>query len=145
MVSTDKVYNAIVNWSGGKDSSLCLYKILNRKKFNVKYLLTTLNSGYNRISMHGVRNKLLELQSISIGIPVHRVMVPDNTDMNMYNEIMDKAISKLLEENIEVSIFGDIFLEDLRKYREEQLRKLNMKTHFPLWKIPTKDLMNEFS
>ncbi|MBS4064678.1 MAG: diphthine--ammonia ligase [Chitinophagaceae bacterium] len=135
---------AVFNWSGGKDSTLALHRVLAEKRFDVKYLLTTLSEQYRRISMHGVREDLLEQQAASIGIPLKKIYLPENASMENYNQVMKKVMLELKEEGIEHAIFGDIFLEDLKKYREEQLKQVGYTAHFPLWKQNSKDLLNEF-
>lgn len=135
---------AVFNWSGGKDSTLALHRVLAEKKFAVKYLLTTLSEKYQRISMHGVREELLEQQAASVGIPLKKIYLPENASMVSYNEIMETVLHELKKENIHDAIFGDIFLEDLKKYREEQLSKIGFTAHFPLWKENSKNLLNEF-
>jgi uncharacterized protein (TIGR00290 family) len=135
---------AIFNWSGGKDSTLALHRVLAEKKFDVKYLLTTLSEKYQRISMHGVREALLEEQAASIGIPLKKIYLPEHASMITYNEIMEQTMKEIASENIHDAIFGDIFLEDLKKYREEQLSKVGFTAHFPLWKENSKALLNEF-
>ena len=133
-----------MNWSGGKDSSLCLYKILKENKYDVNYLLTSVNKAHNRISMHGVRTELLREQATSIGIPLKLIELPEQPDMAEYEKEMEKKVKKISDEGIRHTVFGDIFLEDLRKYREEKLRPLGIEAVFPLWKIPTGELMEEF-
>lgn len=136
--------NAYMNWSGGKDSALCLHKIMKSRVFEVKYLLTSINKAYDRISMHGVRTELLRKQAASIGIPLKLIELPEQPDMDEYEQEMERKVKEITKEGIEHTIFGDIFLEDLKKYREEKLHPLGIKAHFPLWKISTKELMNEF-
>lgn len=135
---------AIFNWSGGKDSTLALHRVLKEKQWDVKYLLTTLSEKYKRISMHGVREALLEQQAAAIGIPLKKIYLPENASMITYNQIMEKVWRELEAENIRDAIFGDIFLEDLKKYREEQLGKIGFTAHFPLWKENSAALLNEF-
>jgi uncharacterized protein (TIGR00290 family) len=135
---------AYINWSGGKDSALCLYKVLKEDKVQVRYLLTSINKVHGRISMHGVRTDLLRKQAASIGIPLKTIELPEQPDMAEYERIMTAKVKELLNEGIHHTIFGDIFLEDLRKYREDQLRSLGITASFPLWKISTKELMDEF-
>lgn len=134
----------LFNWSGGKDSALCLYKIMQAQQYDVACLLTTVNEQYQRISMHGVRVDLLEAQAKSIGIPLIKVPLPELPTMEVYESIMENVLANLKEQGISTSIFGDIFLEDLRQYRENKLSALNIKTIFPLWKIPTHKLIREF-
>ncbi len=135
---------AIFNWSGGKDSSLALYHVLRAKAYDVRYLVTSVNAKFNRISMHGVREELLTLQAQSIGIPLHKLMVPEMPTMEIYNELMEQTLKKLKAEGIDYSIFGDIFLEDLKKYREERLARVDIKGAFPIWKRPSLELAQEF-
>jgi len=134
----------IFNWSGGKDSALALYKLKQGKEFNVKYLLTTLNAEYKRISMHGVRQELLQQQAASIGLPLVECFLPEKATCNDYNSMMRETLMNFIVEGIHYSAFGDIFLEDLRQYRENQLDKIGMKAIFPLWKRNTIEIANEF-
>ena len=134
---------AIFYWSGGKDSSYCLDKVLTEKLFDVKYLLTTVNDKFKRISMHGVREKLLDDQAESIGIPLLKVRVAEGTNSE-YEKQIEAALLKVKSEGISNVIFGDIFLEDLRIYREDKLAKMVMKGIFPLWKMDTTNLINDF-
>jgi uncharacterized protein (TIGR00290 family) len=136
--------NAYMNWSGGKDSSLCLHKILKENKYRVNFLLTSINKYHNRISMHGVRTELLRQQADSIGIPLKLIELPEQPDMAEYETEMEKKVKEISGEGIQHAIFGDIFLEDLKKYRENKLNPFEIKTVFPLWKIPTEELMKEF-
>ena len=134
---------AIFCWSGGKDSAYCLNKVLAEKSFDVKYLLTTLNGKFKRISMHGVREELLDAQTESIGIPLLKVKLAGGTNSE-YEKRMEEVLLKAKSEGINSVIFGDIFLEDLRKYREDNLAKVGMKGIFPIWKMGTADLMDDF-
>lgn len=134
----------IFNWSGGKDSALALYHCLKDPNLDIRYLLTTVNDSANRISMHGVREELLISQAESIGIPLYQIRLPEMPGMEEYNEIMGKHLQKFKNEGITHSIFGDIFLEDLKKYREERLSEAGLKAIFPLWKRDTTALINEF-
>jgi uncharacterized protein (TIGR00290 family) len=135
---------AIFNWSGGKDSALALHKVIVSGEYDVKYLLTTVSSGFKRIIQHGVREELLEAQAESIGIPLHKLFLPENPDMEIYNSVIRESLMKFKEENIHTGIFGDIFLEDLRKYREEKLAEVNVNAVFPLWKMNTHELIKNF-
>lgn len=135
---------AIFNWSGGKDSALALHKVIVSGEYDVKYLLTTVSSGFKRIIQHGVREELLEAQAGSIEIPLHKLFLPENPDMEIYNSAIRESLMKFKEEYIHTGIFGDIFLEDLRKYREEKLAEVNVNAVFPLWKMNTHDLIKNF-
>ncbi len=135
---------AYFNWSGGKDSTLALYKVLQSKQFDIRYLLTTLNAEADRISMHGVRSELLAKQAQSLGIPAKKIHLPASSDMQAYETVMNEAIAELKSEGLFDCIFGDIFLEDLRVYREQKLHEVAISAHFPLWKQDTAELVREF-
>lgn len=135
---------AIFNWSSGKDSALCLYKIMQSKQYDIMCLLTSINKQFQRISMHGVRVELLEAQAASIGLSLLKVEIPEMPTMEVYDNTMEKVLNDLKIEGATASIFGDIFLEDLRTYREERLSAINLKGIFPLWKIASEELVNEF-
>jgi uncharacterized protein (TIGR00290 family) len=134
----------IFNWSGGKDSSLALYHCLQNPELDIKYLVTSINDSVNRISMHGVRYALLLEQAKAIGIPLYEIRLPEMPTMSAYDEIIKLHLDKLKAEGITHSIFGDIFLEDLKKYREDRLAEVGLKAIFPLWKRDTQELMTEF-
>lgn len=138
------VHKSVFNWSGGKDSALALYYTQQNKNLQIDLLLTSVNSKYRRVSMHGVREELLEAQSENLGIPLQKIMLPDEPSMDEYNRIMGATMKKLKEQRFSDSIFGDIFLEDLRKYREEKSAKAGFKAHFPIWKRNTTELVHEF-
>ena len=135
---------AIFNWSGGKDSALALYRVLQEEDYKVEKLLTSVNTNHQRISMHGVRETLLEEQATSIGIPLQKVQLPEQLDMKDYNQLMKKMMMELKKQGFGYSIFGDIFLEDLKKYREEQLNSQGFLARFPIWKEDTRELIQEF-
>jgi len=136
--------NAFMNWSGGKDSALCLYKALQLKQYNIQCLLTNVNASHNRISMHGVRRSLLEAQAASIGIPLQTIELPEQPTMQEYEEMITKKLNELKSSGCSKAIFGDIFLQDLKNYREQKLKQLNINCIFPLWKIDTTELIKEF-
>ncbi|MDI9358025.1 MAG: diphthine--ammonia ligase [Phycisphaerales bacterium] len=135
---------AIFNWSGGKDSSIALYKTIKENQLDVMCLLTSISKQYQRISMHGVRMDLLDKQANCIGLPLIKVEIPEMPTMEVYEDAMAEVLKKLINKGASVSIFGDIFLDDLKKYREDKLAELNLKGSFPLWKLPTKILLKEF-
>jgi uncharacterized protein (TIGR00290 family) len=139
-----KPFKAIFNWSSGKDSALSLYKILQNPDYKIEYLLTSVNEQFQRISMHGVRVKLLEAQAKSLGLPLKIMQIPEMPTMEVYETVMMQTLTELKKEGITHSVFGDIFLEDLRKYREDQLSKIGFEGVFPIWKIPSKELIDEF-
>ncbi len=135
---------AIMNWSGGKDSSLALWHLLNEKEIAVNALLTTVNAANNRISMHGVRTSLLHMQAESIGIPLRKVMLPEMPSMSVYDEVMRNTMEALKAEGITHSIFGDIFLEDLKAYRDSKLAEAGLQGVYPLWKKDSRELIRQF-
>ena len=135
---------AIFNWSSGKDSALALYKVLQNSEFEIACLLTSVNQQLQRISMHGVRVELLEQQAKSLGLPLEIMQIPEIPTMEAYENVMNETLTKLKNQGVTHSIFGDILLEDLRKYREDQLAKIGFEAIFPLWQIPTTDLIQEF-
>jgi uncharacterized protein (TIGR00290 family) len=137
-------YKSFFNWSGGKDSSLALYHALNDKSYSVEKLLTNVNNQYRRVSMHGVREELLEQQAASIGISLQKLILPDQPSMSEYEEQMVQTLRQLQKEKFTHSLFGDIFLEDLKTYRELQLAKVQITAVFPLWKRDTTKLIHEF-
>lgn len=132
----------VLSWSGGKDSSLALHYML-EQGVEVKYLLTTLSSENQRISMHGVREDLLDRQSVACGIPLIKMWVGEKSNI-AYEKAMGDKLKELKNKGINIVVFGDIFLEDLREYRESRIKKAGMKAVFPLWKKNTNELMNEF-
>lgn len=132
------------NWSGGKDSALGLYHTQQDSSLQVSALFTSVNAAHNRVSMHGVRRELLEAQAHSIGLPLYTAELPEIPGMSDYERIMEKGVTQLRNEGYEAAIFGDIFLEDLKRYREEQLAKMNMPCIFPLWQKDTRQLVQEF-
>ncbi|MXO04319.1 diphthine--ammonia ligase [Flavobacterium sp. HBTb2-11-1] len=135
---------ALFNWSSGKDSALALYKTLQNTDFKIECLLTSVNQQYQRISMHGIRVELLHQQAQSIGIPLKILEVPEMPTMEVYEKVMTETLTELKQKGITHSIFGDIFLEDLRQYRQNQLAKIGLTGVFPIWKIPTQNLIQEF-
>jgi len=139
-----KPFKAIFNWSSGKDSALSLYKILQNPDYKIEYLLTSVNEQFQRISMHGVRVELLEAQAKSIDLPLKIMQIPEMPTMEVYETVMMQTLTELQKNGITHSVFGDIFLEDLRKYREDQLAKIGFEGVFPIWKIPSKELIDEF-
>ena len=132
------------NWSGGKDSTLALHKILEEGKYDVKYLLTTANQDHHRVAMHGVRLELMQEQANSLGIPLVIIKYSSSATMEEYENAMSKGIQPILGEGIRTAIFGDIFLEDLKEYRVKKLLEIGVEAVFPLWKINTSELINEF-
>ena len=131
-------------WSGGKDSAMALHQLKNNNSYKVSALLTTITKDYDRISMHGVRRKLLEEQAEAIGIPLVKVYISRNASNDEYEKKMEKKLTKYKKMGVSSVVFGDIFLEDIRKYREKNLSKIDMKGIFPLWEKDTTELAHTF-
>ena len=134
----------LLSWSGGKDSSLALYEIQKANTHNVAALLTTITEDYDRISMHGVRRALLEQQAEALGIPLKKVFIPKDSTNAIYESRMRALLEEGLREGIDTVAFGDIFLEDLKLYREKNLAQLGMKGLFPIWKRDSAELAHTF-
>jgi uncharacterized protein (TIGR00290 family) len=134
---------AIFCWSGGKDSSFALYKILQSAEYEVVALFTTINENFKRVSMHGVREELIELQAAHIGIPLIKMYVKTGSNEE-YERNMETFLLTQKEKGVDYVVFGDIFLEDLRAYRDKNLEKVKMKGIYPLWKMDTSKLAHEF-
>lgn len=132
------------NWSSGKDSALALYYLLRDKRYSVEYLLTNINRHHDRVSMHGLRTLLLQRQLDAAGIDYGWLELPEIVSHDEYEARMSQKVIELKDEGFEYAGFGDIFLEDLRTYREQQLDKWGMKTLFPLWGRNTRELTDEF-
>ncbi|MET1260562.1 ATP-binding protein [Flagellimonas sp. DF-77] len=130
------------NWSTGKDSALALYRLLQDQELSIDRLLTTVNRHHDRVSMHGLRRELLLDQVAALGIDHDTVELPENPTMEAYNALMGATVAELKAAGYTDCGFGDIFLEDLRQYRERQLT--GIQCHFPLWKRDTRDLFLEF-
>lgn len=132
-------------WSGGKDSALALYEILNSgNHYSVASLLTTVTEDYDRISMHGVRTVLLEQQSTALKLPLKKVLITKDATNDDFEVKMGDVLQGFKNQGVTAVVFGDIFLEDLRKYREDNLAKLDMNAIFPLWKTNSKLLAHSF-
>jgi uncharacterized protein (TIGR00290 family) len=123
---------------------MALHALLQRSDVHVVALLTTVTEGYERISMHGVRRQLLELQARSLGLPLHEVRIPPQCVNPIYEARMEEALRVYLERGVRRVAFGDIFLEDLRAYRERKLALIGMTPLFPIWKRDTRELIRSF-
>ncbi len=134
---TEKV---LFTWSGGKDSAMALYELQMVHGYEISSLLTTITEDYDRISMHGVRRILLEQQAESLGLPVEKIYITKNSSSEEYEAKMRGKLMHYQSRGVLSVVFGDIFLEELRKYREENLSKIGMKPLFPIWKRDTAEL-----
>lgn len=133
-----------MNWSSGKDSALALFYLLHGNQFEVLKLLTSVNTQFDRISMHGVRHSLLQKQAAAIRIPLDILAIPGEVSMEDYNQLMKQKMNSLIEEGISHAAFGDLALEDLKLYREQKLAEVGMTAVFPLWKKDTNQTVREF-
>jgi uncharacterized protein (TIGR00290 family) len=130
-------------WSSGKDSAWALHTIRLQKEIEVVALLTTVNSTHQRVAMHAVRESLLELQVAAAGLPLVKVSIPAPCANAIYEQAMSEAMARARAEEVRHVIFGDLFLEDIRAYRESQLAACGMTPVFPLWCTDTRQLANE--
>lgn len=130
-------------WSGGKDSAFALHRLMQNEAFEVVSLLTTCSEEPQLVSMHGVRLELVDAQARAIGLLLDKVFVGESSNEE-YNRKMAQAQLRLKEQGVTAIGFGDIFLEDLRVWREEQLRCVGLAAVFPLWKIDGQQLLRDF-
>ncbi len=131
-------------WSGGKDSCMALHELRRDSRVEVAALLTTVTEKYDRISMHGVRRVLLERQAVALGLPLQIVTIPPACVNADYEARMGAALAQWKARGVRRVVFGDIFLQDLREYREQNLARIGMEAIFPLWLRPTDRLVHEF-
>jgi len=136
--------NVLVSWSGGKDSCLALYEIQKAQQHKVCALLTTITGDYDRISMHGVRRVLLERQAESLGLPLRPVIIGKSASNEEYETKMLDAISSYADRHIDSIVFGDLFLEDIKLYRDQFLARHNLRGIYPIWQRNTAELIREF-
>jgi uncharacterized protein (TIGR00290 family) len=134
---------ALLSWSSGKDSAWALYVLRQDPAVEVVGLLSVLNERYNRVSMHSTRADLLCQQAEAAGVPLHMINLPDPCTNERYDEIMGAFVAGLSAEGTECIAFGDLFLEDLRQYREKQLKGTGIDALFPLWGFPTIELAEQ--
>jgi uncharacterized protein (TIGR00290 family) len=130
-------------WSGGKDSSYALWRLLQDDRYEVVGLLTTLTDTYDRISMHGVRRELLDAQARALGLPVYAVYIPVVASNEQYEEAMGSAVQSVLADGVRACAFGDLYLEDVRAYRERMLSGTGIQPLFPLWGEDTTKLARQ--
>lgn len=134
----------VLSWSGGKDSALALHTLKRDARYQVVGLLTSVNEHYGRISMHGVREALLDVQAESLGLPLYKIHLSQHPSNEEYEQKMHATLAGFKDRGIRDVAFGDLFLEDIRRYRMDHMRKINMKSVFPLWHRPTHELAQEF-
>ncbi len=134
----------LFSWSGGKDSAMALYELRKSADYEIAALLTTVTDGYDRISMHGVRRALLERQAAALGLPLEKILITPNATNAEYETQLRAMLEKYLARGVGAVAFGDIFLEDLRKYREDNLAQIGMRGIFPIWKRDSTELAHSF-
>ncbi len=132
------------SWSGGKDSCMTLAEILRDETRSVAALLTTVTEGYERVSMHGVRLAVVQQQADALGLPLDVVYIPQNASNEMYESRMEAAFARFHQAGVTTIAFGDLFLADIRQYREQWLARTGMQPIFPIWNRNTRELACEF-
>jgi uncharacterized protein (TIGR00290 family) len=130
-------------WSSGKDSAWALHTVRQSVEFEVVALLTTVNQTYSRVAMHAVRESLLEMQADAAGLPLIKVPIPSACTNEIYEQAMSAAMMRAKADGVTHVIFGDLFLEDVRAYREKQLARCDVTPVFPLWGRDTRQLAEE--
>jgi len=133
----------LVSWSSGKDSAWALHLLRQRRDIEVVGLFTTITAEYHRVTMHAVRLELVRRQAAAAGLPLHLIEIPSPCSDEQYGEIMRGFIDETQARSIQNIAFGDLFLEEVRSYRETRLRESGIKAIFPLWKLPTEQLARE--
>ena len=131
-------------WSGGKDSALALNRMLRDDRYEIVSLLTTCNEHFQRVSMHGVRLELLDRQARAIGLPLEKIFVSRLGSNEEYQQKMSACLTAHKARGVTGCVFGDIFLEDLKRWREANLATVGLRGIFPLWKNDTRELLREF-
>lgn len=133
----------VVSWSGGKDACMALREVLARG-YRVEALITTVAEGFDRVSVHGVRRALLRHQAEALGLPLHEVFIPQKATNAEYEARMGEALAGYAERGVRSAVFGDLFLRDIREYRERLLAEVGMRGLFPLWESDTSALIRHF-
>ena len=138
----------VFSWSGGKDSALALYELQKSDRYEIVALLTTVAEEHRRVSHHGVREQLLQMQAEAAGLPLDTLYLPASPSspctFEQYEELMGRTMAKYRDADVLLSAHGDVFLEDLREYREKNLAKVGMKALFPIWRRDTTELIRTF-
>jgi uncharacterized protein (TIGR00290 family) len=134
----------VLSWSGGKDSSMAAYQLLASQKFEIAALMTTVTEDFDRISMHGVRRELLEQQAESLAIPLYKIMIPKECPNEIYEARMREGFAHFKAQGITNIAFGDLFLADVKQYRDERLAQAGMVGIYPIWLRDTDELVRSF-
>jgi uncharacterized protein (TIGR00290 family) len=133
----------LLSWSSGKDSAWSLHRLLRQPEWKISGLLTTFNEAFDRVAMHAVRRELVEQQVQAVGLPLWNVPLPWPCSNAEYEQIMADVCCRAVADGITAIAFGDLFLRDIREYRERQLQGTSLEPVFPLWELPTADLACE--
>jgi uncharacterized protein (TIGR00290 family) len=133
----------LLSWSSGKDSAWALHILRRQGQCEVAGLLTTFNEAFNRVAMHAVRRHLVEKQAAAAAVPLWPVLLPWPCSNQQYESLMAEACTRAVASGIEGIAFGDLFLEDVRRYRENHLQGTGLEPIFPVWGLPTRDLAQE--
>ena len=141
--SPSRLKRVALSWSSGKDSAWSLHLLRQDPEIEVVALVTTLNEQFDRVAMHAVRRELLELQAESLGVPLWTVLLPWPCSNDEYEARMRALCTRAINEGVEAMAFGDLFLADIRTYREKQLAGTGLEPFFPVWQIPTRQLAAE--
>lgn len=134
---------AVVAWSSGKDAAYALHEVRGKSLAEVVGILTTVTDAYGRVSMHGVRDQVLDLQAAALDLPCTKVRIPSPCTDEQYGLLMGEALAPLARDGVTHVVFGDLFLEDVRAYREQNLARAGMQALFPLWHLDTRELARE--
>jgi uncharacterized protein (TIGR00290 family) len=133
----------LLSWSSGKDSAWSLHRLRADDRYEVAGLLTTISSAHDRVAMHAVRRTLLEQQAAAASLPLHVIEIPSPCSNEEYEAVMSAAMRGAIASGVECIAFGDLFLEDVRAYREEKLAPTGVRPIFPLWGSETRELARE--
>ncbi|MFZ0200969.1 MAG: ATP-binding protein [Candidatus Sulfotelmatobacter sp.] len=134
---------ALVSWSSGKDSAWTLHVLRQSNDYEIVGLLSTINLAFDRVAMHGVRRDLVEAQAAAAGLALWKVPLPWPCSNEEYEAAMSAVCARAIDAGIQAIAFGDLFLEDVRQYREERMRGLNLTPVFPLWELDTRRLIQD--
>jgi uncharacterized protein (TIGR00290 family) len=146
---SDRIENAVpggilLSWSGGKDSCMALAELAKERPRRVAGLLTTITREYDRVSMHGVRRELVERQAESLGYPLYPVFLSRGANNAEYESRTKEALAQFLKQRVTAIAFGDLFLRDIRAYRERLMKEVGFQAMFPIWGRDTKSLARAF-
>ncbi len=133
----------LLSWSSGKDSAWALHVLRRQDEFEITGLITTINSAFDRVAMHSTRRALVEMQTQAAGLPLTAIPLPWPCSNREYESIMDDVCARAVSQGVTAIAFGDLFLADIRAYRERQLKNTGLEPLFPLWKIPTAELARD--